>query len=93
MSNDEFDRIGRVRNYPIPREIMIYAFRYALGRMSVAPSYVVEELEKQWPYLKSHDKALIKREIGQAIEDNSAGMACDVSEWRKVLNWPDGPAK
>lgn len=86
---DEFDRIGRVRNYPIPPEIMIYAFRYAIGRKSVAPAYVVDELENQWVYLKKDGRALIKREINQAIDANLAGMACDVELWRKVLNWPE----
>jgi len=53
---DEFDR-----------DILIYAFRYALGRRSYAVGIVIDELKRNWKDFPEHDRKLIKREIRDAV--------------------------
>ncbi len=65
--------------------ILIFAFRYALGRMSMAPSTVMEELKKHWDELPETSRNQIQNEIRQAIETDSAGMECDVKLWEELL--------
>ena len=71
--------------YTHDREILIYAFRYALGRCTYASQTMSYVIRKNWAQLSEHDKQLFKREIEQAIEQDMAGMDCDVAEWKKVL--------
>lgn len=68
------------------QHILIFAFRYALGRMSTAPSIVVDELIKNWDGIHENSQRMIKEEICHAIKHNMAGMDCDVKTWEKVLN-------
>lgn len=65
--------------------ILFFAFRYALGRMSTAPSIMVEALKLNWDKFSESDQSQIKREIIQAIEGGRAGMECDIKEWEKLL--------
>ena len=65
--------------------ILIFAFRYALGRMSTAPEIVTEELKKHWSNFPASTQAQIKREIQAAIDKDRAGMDCDVQTWMRVL--------
>lgn len=53
---DEFDR-----------DILIYAFRYALGRRSYSVGIVIDELKRNWKDFPEHDRKLIKREIRDAV--------------------------
>ena len=71
------------------RLVLIAAFRYALGRMSYMPSVISNVIIEQWQHLDLNDRALIKREINEAIQMNNAGMWCDVRRWEKILNLPD----
>ena len=64
---------------------LFFAFRYALGRMSTAPSIVVTDLIRNWNLLNESTKNMIKEEIMEAIENQKAGMKCDVEEWKKIL--------
>ena len=64
---------------------LIFAFRYALGRMSTAPSYVVDDIKNNWNQLSNAHKKLIKEEIEEAIENGNAGMQCDSEIWKQIL--------
>jgi hypothetical protein len=68
------------------REILIYAFRYALGRMTYSVSTMVEVLDRNWEVLKTHEKELIQREIRFAISNECIGMKCDKEQWQKLLD-------
>ena len=65
--------------------ILFYAFRYALGRMTTAPSEVVREIIYNWNALPEGYQVLIKEEIEHAIKTKQAGMPCDVDQWLQVL--------
>ena len=75
------------------RQILIAAFRYALGRCGYMPSVVAGVLTQCWPDLTEHDQLLIKREIAEAMERGYAGMDCDVASWRRVLALGDKNAE
>jgi len=66
-------------------DILFYAFRYALGRMTYAVSTVVDELVKHWPDASYHFKELVVHEINKAIFHSKAGMSIDIAEWSRVL--------
>lgn len=67
------------------RDILIYAFRYTLGRMTYAPYTIITVLKQCWGELSDADKRLYQREIREAIELNKAGMDCDVQAWSEIL--------
>ena len=69
------------------REILIYAFRYALGRCSMAPLTVRDAIKEHYDVLTDYDVKLIIRVIDQAIDSDMAGMACDVMTWISVKNF------
>lgn len=62
-------------------EILIYTFRYCLGRRTYAVNDCVEYLHSYW-------QELIHKEINEAIDRNDAGADFDVRNWRKVLELP-----
>lgn len=45
------------------RDVIIYAFRYTLGRHSYAPGLMRDKLDELWDQLHDFDKELILREI------------------------------
>ena len=68
------------------RDLLIYAFRYTLGRCTYAPHTVIAVLKQSWPELSVGDKALYKREITEAIENDMAGHDCDKKAWETILD-------
>ncbi len=66
--------------------ILIYAFRYALGRRTYAVSDVVEALIENWDSLDKYSKELIKKEIKLHEKCyGNLGMECDKEQWYKIL--------
>ncbi len=73
---------------PVSEDILVFAFRYALGRQTAAPSIVVAQLKEHWNHgLMDYTKLQIQREIRGAIHRGEAGSECDVATWRLVLSW------
>ena len=80
------------------REILHYAFRYALGRRSYSTGIVIDEIRRNWKDMKQFDRDLIKKEIRAAINDwneippirGIPFMPADiVREWEEVLRFED----
>lgn len=71
--------------------ILVFAFRYALGRKTTAPGIVADVLIERWNDLKSHTQIQVQREIGSAMAMGEAGDPCDVETWRKILTLPVKP--
>ena len=65
--------------------VVIFAFRYCLGRMSTAPSHFVAWVTPLLPGLSGATTGLMRQEITWAIRHGHAGMNCDVEEWNKLL--------
>ena len=67
------------------RDILIYAFRYALGRMTYAVHTVSEIIIRDWDTFSEFDKSLFKKEIKEAIRMDCIGMKMDRKQWSKIL--------
>ena len=79
-----------IRPLPINEEHCLhFAMRYALGRVSTAPSIVSREIALKWPRLQDYTKWAMKREITEAIARDEAGRDCDIESWQAVLNLPN----
>lgn len=76
--------------FEVSENILVYAFRYALGRRTGAVIDVVEELLRHWHRLAPYTQTQIADEITRAIGRRDAGAQCDEDEWRKVLARHDG---
>lgn len=72
------------------REILIYAFRYALGRSSYSVSTVSKIILDNWDIISESDKKLFNREILEAQETNNIGMEMDARSWMKIVNKYEG---
>ena len=72
----------------LQKDCLIFAFRYALGRQSMAPLTIVEAIEAAWPELELNNKRIFIREIRHAIEFGNAGMDCDIKLWKRILELP-----
>lgn len=68
------------------RQLVVCAFRYALGRMSYVTADVARMIKEHWEELSPSDQKLIHREINEALEMDRAGMSCDQAIWRQVLD-------
>jgi hypothetical protein len=65
--------------------IAVFAFRYALGRRSAAPSIMSDYLIEHINMFEDWEKDQIVEEIAFAIRTKNAGEACDVEDWAKVV--------
>jgi hypothetical protein len=74
------------RRFLVDNDMVVFAFRYALGRQTAAVSTVVEHLTCLWPRLDKFDREQIKKHIALAIRSGEAGAHCDVTEWQKILD-------
>ena len=68
------------------REMIIYAFRYALGRMTYSVQTMVRIIDNNWDNLSKSDRELIQSEISFAISCEGIGMQCDKEQWETILN-------
>ena len=69
-------------------ELLLFGFRYALGRRSAAVSSMSERLIKYWDLLPEFTREQIHIDIRHAIQHQISGDDCDVWEWEKVLALP-----
>jgi len=82
-----------ILNTEFDRDVICYAFRYALGRNSYAPYLMMRKLDEVWNQLDEFTKELILREIlehKKFLERINKGNEWsfndnyDLSEW---MNW------
>lgn len=66
--------------------IIMFAFRYALGRATAAPSIAIRCLEENWHRLSEQDKEQIVREIMGAVMRGDAGSDAHANEWLKFAD-------
>jgi hypothetical protein len=75
------------------RDIIIYAFRYTLGRHSYAPGLMRGKLDEIWDQISQGDKTLILREIEEhakfigMIYDGKTMTAMDTYDLNEWLVW------
>ena len=86
--NKEKNKIPKLDLKGYERDLLIYAFRYALGRRTYAVSTIVELLKSNWDTLSEGDKWLYINEIKEYKEiygEKGLGDLCDISSWNSVL--------
>ena len=69
----------------INQNIVLYAFRYCLGRKTYAVDECIGYLKENWEELDEETQTQIRCEIRVAIKDKRAGMDCDVKNWKQLL--------
>lgn len=65
--------------------IVFAAFRYALGRSTYIVSDVTDCIQRNASALPALDRAVMVREVRQAIADGRAGMPLDIAAWELTL--------
>lgn len=65
--------------------ILIFAFRYALGRESTAPSIVCDVIKRNWNNLTEQDRVKIKSEI-QHYDSHNGFSKIDRPTWMEVMD-------
>lgn len=67
--------------YQVSEDIILYAFRYCLGRQTYAVSDYVHEVIYLVDKFHPNTKRLMIKEINEAIEKNHIGAEIDKAEW------------
>ena len=67
------------------RTLLIYSFRYALGRKTYASQETVDLILKYWNFLEEQDIDLIIKDIITAIAEQNYGMEMDLAQWQRLL--------
>jgi len=68
-------------------QMLLSAFRYALGRRTYIVGETARWMEQYWLLLAKWHKQ-IHEDIERAIESGRAGDKCDIEDWRKILRLP-----
>ena len=71
--------------FHVDKEIIMYAFKYALGRSTYATGTMSEFLMKNWDKFSRFEKDQIQHEIREAINEGNIGMEVDKQSWIRVL--------
>lgn len=71
------------------RDLLIYAFRYTLGRSTYAPHTVMSVLKRCWWKLSKGDRELYLREIREAQKQGSLGVDIDAKAWSDFAEWAE----
>lgn len=83
--------MSTVQTFQVDETTLVFAFRYALGRKSTAPSHMVAELKRHWPRLNDWTQIQIKKEIQRAAElylATSGHMLPCLGTWQEILVLP-----
>jgi len=70
--------------FKVSEDMLMWAFRYALGRCTGAITDVVEHLKMHWKKLRPFTQRQIKNEIHTAITMARAGDKCDIERWGEI---------
>ena len=71
------------KQFKVDREILMYAMRYALGRMTFAPTTVVENIKHNIDLFSEGDLEIFIRDIEEqeSYGRQALGMNCDIETW------------
>ena len=65
------------KQFTVERDILIYAMRYALGRMTFAPTTVIENIKCNIDLFSIDGLKLIIKDIDKQDDFGGYGMECD----------------
>ncbi len=78
----------RFPEFPIDETTLVFAFRYALGRRSMAPFHVAAQLKKHWARLADWTQRQIHQEIRREADLYPVEFTKSMHVWREVLALP-----
>jgi hypothetical protein len=78
-------------NITVDPIILFAAFRYALGRSTYIVIDVTDCIQRNATALPTSDRAVMAREIRDAIQGGQAGMPMDVAAWKYTLERIEQP--
>jgi hypothetical protein len=83
---------GQTKRVETGSHMLLWAFRYSLGRQTYCPSMVRDELRRAWSKLAEETRYCILRDLREEIERDSdesptLGDACDRKAWREFYEW------
>ena len=70
----------------VSENMIMWAFRYALGRRTGAVTDVVDFLKENWDKLQPFTQNQIQEEIRNAIRLERAGSGIDITQWQSLLS-------
>ena len=77
----------------IPDWMIVYSFRYCLGRMTYAVSDFVEWAIENWDNIPSKEQFLIAKELNEAFNSGNPralGMDMDKQQWQLLRDHIQG---
>lgn len=72
--------------FKVERDILLYALRYAIGRMTFAPTIVMDNIKANIDLFTESDIELIIRDIKDK-EIYGYGMECDKKQWLGFIDY------
>lgn len=65
-------------------DILFFAFRYVLGRMSYSVKIVTDEILHSAEHIRPKLRKVMMKEIDEAYRENRLGMDMDAERWHRV---------
>ncbi len=65
----------------VERDILVYAMRYALGRMTFAPMTVVKNIKRNIDFFTPYQIEMLIKDIEEQKDFGGYGMECDKKVW------------
>jgi hypothetical protein len=71
------------------KELIIFSFRYCLGRQTIASNMFVDFLKDNWNQFNDVQKESFKRDIQEykRIHQTIGHVSMDEPKWLKILEW------
>ncbi len=80
-------------NHTETQDLLVCAFRYALGRRTYITATIADLLIKHKDKFDDNSIHVILRDIKRAFETNKYGMEMDKADWERVLDVLSEPEK
>jgi hypothetical protein len=80
------------KKFLVERDILFYAFRYSLGRMTFAPIIVMENIKANIDNISTDDIKVYIKEIKER-ENFGYGMECDKRDWLNFVSYLEDEIK
>lgn len=71
-------------------DMLFYAFRYCLGRMTYSVSTTVDEILRVWDDIPAGDRQRMRNEAKRALDAGQGGMQMDRDQWQRIIDRYDG---
>ena len=73
------------------KELVIFSFRYCLGRQTIASNMFVDFLKDNWEQFNEYEKKLIKTEIQdhKRLYQTIGNQTIDEPKWLQILDWKE----